>query len=179
MSLQTEIKKVVIIGPECTGKSELSGYLAEELRTVWVEEYARSYLDLLQKPYTPEDLVLIARGQLAREDEIVSKANKVLICDTDLYVIKVWSIFKYGYCDPEILRSIASRKYDLYLLSYIDVPWEFDPLREHPQEREILFDLYHREMQNQPVPFTIIKGSREERRRVATEAVRSLLRGKS
>lgn len=173
---QPDIKKVVIIGPECTGKSELSGYLAGEFDTVWVEEYAREYLHSLKRPYTAEDLVVIARGQLVHEDALASKANDVLICDTDLYVIKIWSTFKYGYCDPEILSSIASRKYDLYLLSYIDIPWQFDPLREHPQEREILFELYLREMQNQPVPFTIIKGSREERRRRAKEAVTQLLR---
>jgi len=171
-----DIKRAVIIGPECTGKSELSEYLAREFNTVWVEEYAREYLDSLKRPYTAEDLVLIASGQLAREDALASKANNVLICDTDLYVIKIWSIFKYGYCDPAILRAIASRKYDLYLLSYIDIPWQFDPLREHPQEREVLFDLYLSEMQNQSVPFTIIKGSREERRRQAKDAVAKLMK---
>jgi NadR type nicotinamide-nucleotide adenylyltransferase len=169
------VKRVVILGPECTGKSELSEYLAKEFSTVWVEEYARAYIESLERPYTPEDLPVIARGQLSLEDALAQKANRVLICDTDLYVIKLWSNFKYGYCDPQVLASIASRKYDLYLLSYIDVPWQFDPLREHPDEREILFELYHREMQNQPVPFQIIKGSREERRKTAKAAVKKLL----
>lgn len=170
-----EIKKVVVLGPECTGKSELSEYLARTFDTVWVEEYARSYIDGLKRPYGPEDLPVIARGQLSLEDRLVREANRVLICDTDLYVIKVWSIFKYGYCDPEILHSISSRRYDLYLLSYIDIPWAYDPQREHPEQREALFDLYHREMQNQPVPFRVVKGPREERRRIATEAVQELL----
>lgn len=178
ISSTSEIKKVVILGPECTGKSELSEYLAQEFNTVWVKEYARVYIESLERPYTADDLPVIARGQLSLEDALAPRANRLLICDTDLYVIKVWSNFKYGYCDPQILKSIAARKYDLYLLSYIDVPWQFDPLREHPQEREILFELYHQEMQNQHVPFRIIKGSREERRRVATEAVRKLLAGK-
>lgn len=175
MKTVSEIKKVVIIGPECTGKSELSEFLAAEFDTVWVEEYARTYIESLDRSYTPEDLPVIARGQLSREDALVSKANRVLICDTDLYVIKVWSNFKYGYCDPQILESIASRKYDLYLLSYIDIPWVFDPLREHPDERGVLFELYHEEMQKQNVPFQIIKGSREERRSLATAAVKNLL----
>lgn len=169
------MKKVVILGPECTGKSELSDYLAREFNTVWVEEYARAYLSHLQRPYEPEDLLLIARGQVSAEEALVSKANKVLICDTDLYVIKVWSHFKYGYCHPEILETIASRKYDLYLLSYIDVPWQYDPQREHPHERETLFDIYHEEMLNQSVPFRIVKGSRKERRTIAADAVRDLL----
>lgn len=173
--LDLEIKKVVILGPECTGKSELSEHLAKEFNTVWVEEYARTYINNLQRPYGPEDLPIIARGQLSLEDSLVSKANRVLICDTDLYVIKIWSQFKYGLCDPGILKVIASRKYDLYLLSYIDVPWAYDPLREHPEEREILFEFYHREMLNQNVPFQIIKGAREERRKAAIHSIKKLL----
>ena len=170
-----DIKKVVIIGPECTGKSELSEYLARQFNTLWVAEYARRYLGDLPRPYRPEDLLLIAKGQISMEDQLVSKANKVLICDTDLYVIKVWSNFKYGYCDPEILRSIATRKYDLYLLTYIDVPWLHDPLREHPDQREELFEVYLTEMQNQNVPFRIIKGTREERRKDAMQSIERVL----
>jgi NadR type nicotinamide-nucleotide adenylyltransferase len=170
-----EIKKVVILGPECTGKSELSEFLAQEFNTVWVEEYARSYINNLHRPYGPEDLPAIARGQISLEDGLVSKADKVLICDTNLYVIKVWSTFKYGYCDPEILESIATRKYDLYLLTYIDLPWVADPLREHPDHRELLYSLYLQEMENQSVPFIEIKGSREERRSLASESIKKLL----
>ena len=173
--MELEIKKVVILGPECTGKSELSAHLAKEFNTVWVEEYARTYLSNLQRAYGPEDLPIIAQGQLSLEDSLASKASKVLVCDTDLYVIKIWSQFKYGFCDPEILTAIASRKYDLYLLSYVDIPWAYDPLREHPEERERLFELYHREMLNQSVPFQIIKGSREERRKAATDSIKKIL----
>lgn len=169
-----EIKKIVVLGPECTGKSELSASLADEFRTVWVPEYARQYLDNLQRPYTPEDLPVIARGQLALQDDMEARANKVLICDTDLYVIKVWSTFKYGFCDPEILRSIASRQYDLYLLTYIDVPWTYDPLREHPDQREELYQRYLREMKNQPVPFVEIRGDRNTRRKAASAAIAAL-----
>lgn len=170
-----EIRKVVVIGPECTGKSELSQYLADEFNTVWVREYAREYLDALERPYNITDLTLIANGQLQSEDQMAQRANKLLICDTDLHVIKIWSIFKYGYCDPSILDAISKRKYDLYLLTYIDIPWAYDPLREHPDQRETLFDIYVQELQNQPVPFTIIKGSREERRKSAKQAVTALM----
>ena len=170
-----EIKKVVVIGPECTGKSALSEFLAKEFRTAWVGEFARPYLNQLQKPYEAADLLLIARGQLALEDSVKPGANKLLICDTDLYVIKIWSIFKYGYCDPEILKSIATRKYDLYLLTYIDIPWEEDPQREHPDQRHRLYEIYLNEMKNQPVPFIEIKGPREQRRAMASEAIRNLI----
>lgn len=170
-----ELKRIVIIGAECTGKSELSALLADIYETVWVKEYAREYLDQLDRPYGPADLNLIARGQVAQEDAMATKANKVLICDTDPYVIKVWSNFKYGYCDQEILDMIARRKYDLYLLTYIDIPWVSDPLREHPDEREELYSIYLQEMQNQSVPFVQVKGNRRERRKIATSAIDSLL----
>jgi NadR type nicotinamide-nucleotide adenylyltransferase len=170
-----KIKKVVIIGPECTGKSELSEYLADHFNTVWAREYAREYLDNLGRSYGPEDLLRIAQGQIALEDEMNRKAQKVLFCDTDLYVIKVWSYFKYGYCDKSILDSIRRRTYDLYLLTYIDIPWVNDPLREHPDQRETLYSLYLQEMQNQAVPFIEVKGSREARQKLAIDAVHKLL----
>ena len=170
-----QIKKVVVIGPECTGKSDLSEYLAAKFNTVWVEEYAREYLDKLGRPYVAEDLKRIAEGQLALEDEKARDANGLLVCDTNLYVIKIWSIFKYGYCDKQILDAIARRKYDLYLLTYVDIPWEADPQREHPEQRELLYSLYLREMQQQDVPFIEIRGERNERRRLAGERIRSLL----
>lgn len=169
-----EIKKVVVIGPECTGKSELSNLLAREFNTVWVEEYARAYIDGLQRPYTADDLPIIARGQIELEESAAARANKVLICDTDLYVIKVWSNFKYGYCDPWILEQIALRKYDLYLLTYIDIPWQYDPLREHPDQRDRLYEIYLDEMKSQSVPFAEIKGGREQRKKLAMESVATI-----
>lgn len=169
------VKKVVVIGPECTGKSELSEYLAQEFETVWVEEYARQYLRELGRPYDQEDLRLIAEGQVSLEDNMSRKANKLLICDTDLYVIKIWSIFKYGQCDPQILEMIAERKYDLYLLTYIDIPWEYDPQREHPDQREALYSIYLDEMRNQRVPFLEIAGDRAQRRKIARQRVHQLL----
>lgn len=169
------LKKVAIIGPECTGKSDLSVYLSTYFKTEWVPEYARAYIDNLVRPYNQSDLVTIAHGQMRLEDEYTRDAKKVLICDTNLYVIKVWSEFKYGNCDAEILHHIASRKYDLYLLTYIDLPWEDDPLREHPNEREELYQIYLNELKNQTVPFVEIKGDRELRRQTAVNAIEKIL----
>jgi NadR type nicotinamide-nucleotide adenylyltransferase len=171
------IKKVAIIGPECTGKSDLSKFLAEQFKTAWVPEYARPFIERLRRPYQQNDLITIAHGQLRLEDEWERDANQVLICDTNLYVIKVWSEFKYGNCEKEILEQIATRKYDLYLLTYIDIPWEADPQREHPHQREQLYLHYLTEMKNQRVPFVEIKGEREQRRKSAVEAIEKLLKG--
>jgi NadR type nicotinamide-nucleotide adenylyltransferase len=170
----TEKKRVAIIGPECTGKSELSKFLAQHFKTEWVPEYARAYIDNLSRPYNQNDLITIAHGQLRLEDEYARDANTFLFCDTNLYVIKVWSMFKYGNCEKEILDQIAARKYDLYLLTYVDLPWEEDPLREHPTKREELYNIYLNEMKNQPVPFVEIKGEREQRQATAIEAIEKL-----
>ncbi len=169
------VAKVAVIGPECTGKSALSAYLADYFKTEWVPEYARQYIGNLTRPYTEDDLLSIARGQLRIEDEWARDGNGVLICDTNLYVIKIWSEFKYGHCNDEILRNIATRHYDLYLLTYVDLPWEEDPQREHPQQREALYTLYLREMQQQSVPFVEIRGERAQRQQLAREAIEKML----
>src|SRR5688572_10213029 len=170
----TEKKRVAIIGPECTGKSELSKFLAQHFKTEWVPEYARAYIDNLRRPYNQNDLITIAHGQIRLEDEYARDANTFLFCDTNLYVIKVWSMFKYGNCDQEILDQIANRKYDLYLLTYVDLPWEEDPLREHPTKREELYNIYLNEMKNQSVTFVEIKAVREQRQTTAIEAIEKL-----
>ena len=170
------VKKVAVIGPECTGKSDLSQYLAEHFQTTWVPEYARGYLDNLVHGYQQHDLLTIAHGQLRLEDLWVQDAQGLMVCDTNLYVIKVWSEFKFGNCDPEILHHIATRKYDLYLLTYVDIPWEEDPQREHPNQREQLYTIYLEEMKKQSVPFIEIKGEREQRRKTAVEGIENLLK---
>ena len=93
------VKKVAVIGPECTGKSELSEFLAGHFETGWVPEYARGYLNNLVRPYELHDLLAIAHGQIRIEDEWTRDSNRLLFCDTNLYVIKVWSEFKFGTCD--------------------------------------------------------------------------------
>ena len=170
-----QAKKVAIIGPECTGKSDLSAFLADHFKTSWVPEYARGYIDNLVRPYTEDDLLIIAHGQLRLEESFSQTVEDVLICDTNLYVIKIWSEFKFGRCAPEILEEIETRPYDLYLLTYIDIPWEEDPQREHPEEREKLYSIYLQEMQQQNVPFIEIKGDRQQRRKTAIDAIEKLL----
>lgn len=169
--MTSNIKKVCILGPECTGKTSLSEALARHLNTVWVEEYARAYLNRLTLPYEEADLLKISHGQLRMEDEWIKDANRILICDTNLYVIKVWSEFKYGRVEQEILDLIAQRTYDLYLLTYIDMPWAADPLREHPDKRDVLYDIYLKEMKNQSVPFVEVKGTEQQRLDAALQAI--------
>jgi NadR type nicotinamide-nucleotide adenylyltransferase len=171
------MKKVVVIGPESTGKSTLSDKLAIHFNTVWTPEYARGYLNELSRPYEQHDLWEIAKGQLRLEDEKARQANRLLICDTDLYVLKVWSEHKYGQVDPRILEQIAARPYDLYLLTYIDIPWEEDPQREYPDPRmrEYFYRIYRDIVVNAGVPWVDIRGGYEEREKAAIAAVNKLI----
>lgn len=170
------IKKVVVIGPECTGKSELSEFLAKHFHTQWVKEYARSYLETLGRPYKESDLLKIAKGQLRSEDEALEKAREIIVCDTNLLVIKIWSEFKYGRCHREIINLISTRKYDLFLLTNIDIPWQHDPQREHPDKRAALWKIYKSELEKQNTPVVEISGERNQRRERAVHAIENLLR---
>ena len=171
------IKKIAIIGPESTGKSTLSEAMAEALHTVWVPEYAREYLKMIDRPYIEDDLVQIARGQVASEDKAASGATHYLVCDTDLNVVKVWSEHKYGQCHPWILEEIASRKYDLYLLTDIDIPWEHDPMREHPDAamRQYFYNIYKDIVLHSGVPWVNISGDADQRLNKAMDAVKLYL----
>lgn len=171
------MKRIVIIGPESTGKSTLSAALAEHLHTLWVPEFARAYLETLGRPYEEPDLLLMAEKQVANEDELALRANRFLFCDTDLYVFKVWSESRYGRCDRRILELIAGRQYDHYLLTYIDTPWEDDPLREHaqPEERHYFYHQYRDIVMNSGVPWTDVRGDETTRLQQALRVMKQLL----
>ena len=173
------IKKIVIIGPESTGKSTLCTLLANHYKTEWCSEFARDYLLTNGMDYTKADLLTIAKGQLALEDEVAAtiKNPPLLFVDTDMYVMKVWSEYVFGECDFFILDQIVKRKYDHYLLCNIDLPWVKDELREYPDEkpRIELFNNYKDLLINQSVPWTIISGNYEERLAQAIEKVDSII----
>lgn len=182
------IKKIVVIGPESTGKSFLCKQLATHYNTLWVPEYAREYLLDNGKDYTLDDLSTIAHGQIKSEESIVQGSlsidhtqnqtnHKPVFIDTDLYVIKVWSEFVFNKCENRILSQIATRKYDLYLLCNTDLPWKKDELREYPDHatREKLFHHYKDAMINQSVPWEEIRGGYDERLVIAIKAVERIL----
>lgn len=159
-------KKIVVTGPESTGKSTLCEQLAIKYKTQWVPEYARSYLLALGRPYEYDDLLIIAKGQLEQEDRMAnSLMNPFLFIDTDMYVMKVWCEFVFGKCHSFILEQIVKRKYDAYLLCSTDLPWVADELREYPdlESRDLLFHMYKDLMINQKSPWKEITGANDER----------------
>jgi NadR type nicotinamide-nucleotide adenylyltransferase len=160
------LKKIVVIGPESTGKSTLCEQLADHYKTEWVPEFARNYLLEIRRPYTYEDLLYIAEEQVIHEDRICSASNgPLLFIDTDMYVMKVWCEYVFKKCHRFILDQIAKRKYDGYLLCNTDLPWVADELREYPdlESREKLFHMYKDLMVNQSVPWKEISGDYDER----------------
>jgi len=168
------VKKIVVIGPESTGKSSLCKELAEHYDTIWIDEYAREYLLQNGKAYTYEQLLDIARGQVNSEDKAaVNIQHSKLFIDTDMYVMKVWCEFVFQKCHHWILNRIAERKYDLYLLCNIDLPWVRDELREYPDlvSRQQLYHYYKDILVNQHVPWVDISGSYAERLATAIKAV--------
>lgn len=176
MHTPENVKIIAIIGPESTGKSTLSEALAQKLETVWVPEYARQYLNQIHRPYCQTDLLNIAKGQIALEDNALQQANQFLICDTNLYVIQVWSEHRYDSCDPWILDTISKRHYDHYLLTDIDLPWMSDPLREHPEleKRKYFYDQYHDIVKKSGVSWTKISGNSVTRLQTAYTALKKL-----
>ena len=175
-----QLKKIVIIGPESTGKTTLSTQLAEHYKTQWVPEYAREYLLKYGTDYKYEDLYTIAQGQIKGEEDAINKMQQSkhsilnpqpLFIDTDMYVMKVWSEFVFNKCDNRILTQIANRQYDLYLICKTDLPWVKDELREYPdlESRGKLYHYYKETMINQTVPWVEISGNYEERLKKAIE----------
>ena len=189
------LKKIVAVGPESTGKSTLSAHLANHYETLWCPEFARNYLIANNNTYTYDTLLTIAKGQLILEDEctaaimheqssksIIQSSNyspltthhtPFLFIDTDMYVMKVWCEFAFGKCHRFILDEIAKRKYDLYLLCNIDLPWTYDPLREYPDEepRKELYSIYKNILTNQQTPWVEISGTDEVRLQCGIDAV--------
>lgn len=169
--------RIAITGPESTGKSWLAEHLAQYYHTRWVKEFSREYLAGIPRPYNYQDILKIAKGQYELENRVASGLlrDSILFVDTDFIVTKIWSLVKYGRCHRYIRSMVKSHKYNLYLLCGVDLPWEPDLLREHPQIREYLFGLYKSELETNGFPFVIITGTGDERLQHAVDAVDALL----
>ena len=183
------MKKVVILGPESTGKSTLCAALAQHYNTLWVQEYARAYLLRNGIQYTYNDLLHIAHGQLQLEDAAIQQLNllkpaantahkhNILLIDTDMYVMKTWCEYVYGKCHNDILHQAALRTYNMYLLCNLDLPWVKDELREYPDPntRNKLYLHYKDIVVHSGVPWAIVSGTGNHRLQCAIQAIDELM----
>jgi nicotinamide riboside kinase len=145
--------KLIVTGPESSGKTTLCKALSEHFKIPFTEEYAREYLDGLNRDYNQDDLLEITKGQLQVE-------SGIQLLDTDLVTIKIWSEYKYESCDSWILTQIEKQKSGkrFYLLCKPDIPWEKDPQRENPNDREDLFEIYKKEIESLEHDYFIVEG---------------------
>ena len=184
-----KLQKIVVLGPESTGKSSLCAALAAHYQTIWTPEYARQFLSEQGTKYTYADLLTIAKGQINNEEksiELLDQKIKVnqggasknkLIIDTDMYVMKVWCEYVFNNCHHYILEQINQRNYDLYLLCDIDLPWAADEMREYPDAgpRLELFTIYKELLINQNTPWGIVSGSDVQRTANAIQLIEQYL----
>jgi len=177
--IPSDCLKIVLFGPESSGKTTLARALAQRYKTEWVPEYMREYLqkkwDKNKESITKQDLLPIAYGQMEMENKAARKANTFLFCDTNLREIKVYCDYYYdGFCPEEILKATSENTYDHYFLTHIDTPWEQDDLRDRPYDREKLFRIFEAELQKNSLPYTVLVGSEKERLIKAAQVLATL-----
>ena len=165
-----------VTGVESTGKSTLSRFIADHFNGLLVPEFARDYLDKNGPDYGPQDLDKIALGQAAAQQKAAQSGSDLVVFDTELTVLKIWSEVKYGTVSSTILGLYEEQDVDLFLLPFIDIPWVFDPLREDQNNRRVLFDIYKSEMMSQSIPFAIIRGNPFDRNYAAIRSVMKYLK---
>ncbi|MBA3685523.1 MAG: nicotinamide mononucleotide transporter [Planctomycetes bacterium] len=168
-------RRVVVFGPESTGKTTLAARLAQHFATVWAPEWARGHLDAKRGVADAADFPLIALGQAASEDALARQANRVLICDTDTLTTTIWSDVYLGTCEPWITELARRRRHDLYLLLDIDVPWVDDQQRDMPHRREEFAARCRAALEADGRPYVVVSGDWDARFATAVAAIDRLL----
>jgi len=157
------IKRIAVIGPESSGKSELCQKLAALYQTRWVPEFARIYLSNLEHHYTIDDIVKIYETQFQQEQELSVSAVNYIFTDTEFIIAKVWCENSFKKCPGYIDEMIKAHPYDLYLLTAPDLPWVYDPLRENPGKGDFFFKWYVRLLEENNFNYGIVSGTNEQR----------------
>jgi len=168
--------KIAILGPESTGKTVLAEQLAEHFNSHWVPEYARNYVENLKRPYTYEDICMIALKQIEEEQEAGKNPSSAeyIFFDTELIITKVWFSYRFGKVPDFLTNQLNTGFFDLYLLCTPDLPWEPDPVREHGEDREYFFNWYKKEIEQTGKPYVIVEGLGDKRLQNALNGLQGL-----
>ena len=168
--------RVSVTGPESCGKTTLAGQLAAMFHASLVPEVSRDYLLKLGRPYTYNDVCEIARLQLQAEKQAQLRNPSIIICDTDLLVIKIWMEVKYGRSEPWIAEELQLNPPHFYFLCLPDIPWQPDALRENQHDREELLALYETELVKLNANYFVVKGTGNDRTLSAARLISMLIK---
>lgn len=178
--------KIVLFGPESTGKTFLAEKLAAHFNTIWIPEFARGYLENKISFYdptsgppdeicTPADILPIALGQKTMENYMATQANHVVFCDTNLHQTQVYVQYYFNTTYPWLSIMANEQPADLYLLTNIEIPWKKDPLRDRPNHREELWKVFKNYLETNHLPFQEISETGQKRTEKAIAMVESFL----
>lgn len=165
--------RIAVTGPESSGKTTLCKSLATHFGVSFIAEFAREYLSTKNGEYIPSDIDEIAQGQL---NSLTTSKAKIKICDTDFSVLEVWSEYKYGEVSELIKTLVAKDLFDLHILCTPDIAWEEDPLRENPNDRDLLFELYKTSLLKHNKNFIVVSGEHFQRLEKSLQKISSLLK---
>ena len=175
--------KIVLFGPESSGKTTLATQLAVHFNAQWVPEYMRTYLELKwknsKKTIEKKDLLPIARGHIRDENNLAGQTDTLLLLDTNMLQRKTYSQYYYnGWCPAQIIKASQTHHYDYYFLTNIDVPWEKDNLRDRPNDRDKMFRIFEQQLIKNNTPYTILEGSKQDRLTKAISIINTLIKHK-
>ena len=173
--------KIVLFGPESSGKTTLTAQLAAHFNSRWVPEYMRTYLESkwenLKTPIEKKDLLPIAKGHIKDENRLTLLTDKLLLLDTNVLQIKTYCEYYYnGWCPSELIQASQQHRYDYYFLTNIDVPWQKDNLRDRPNDRDKMFRIFEQQLIKNNTPYTILEGSKQERLKSAIAIINTLIK---
>jgi nicotinamide riboside kinase len=167
--------KIVFTGPESTGKTTLVKSISEVLKWPWVPEVARDFLTLSGGHYDESLLEEMAVAQY-RHIADYQALNEYILCDTDMLTYLIWQEEKYGYVTPLLHDLWKKQKPEVYMLCTPDIPWEPDPLRENPHDRDRLFVKYEKYLEECGIPFIVLSGSVEERTQKSLDYIYQIIK---